>query len=118
MNQNQNQNIPLRNHIYTRGRITLRTIFRVSRGRRARLRARGRRCERRLDALGTPVMARRPGPVGPRASIMESTVDEVDGEHKSEYSSTQRSIVFASSISISCSCRDREREYRRWQGRR
>lgn len=29
--------------------------------------------------------ARRPGPVGPRASIMESTMDEVEGEDKSEY---------------------------------
>lgn len=78
MNQNEN-------NLGFRFKITLRTSFRDSRSRRARFRARGRRCERRLEALGTLVTARRPGPVGPRASIMESTMDEVEGEDKSEY---------------------------------
>lgn len=77
MNLNQNQN-PHRYKVA----ITLRTSFRVSRSRRASFRERGRRCERRLEAMGT---ARRPETVGSRASMMESTMDEVEGEDKSEY---------------------------------
>lgn len=43
--------------------------------RSASLRAKGRRLRRRVEVLGTPVTARRPGPEGPRASIIEVEMD-------------------------------------------
>lgn len=42
---------------------------------KASFRAKGRRVRRRTEALGTPVMAKRPGPEGPRVSITALDMD-------------------------------------------
>lgn len=49
--------------------VTLRRRLRSSGLRRASLRARGRRFRRSIEALGTEVIERRPGPPGPKFSI-------------------------------------------------
>lgn len=55
--------------------VTLRTRARSLRPRSASLRAKGRMSRRRSGALGTSVIARRPGPEEPRACIAAAEMD-------------------------------------------
>lgn len=57
------------------GLITLRILPRSSLLSKASFRAKGRRVRRRSEALGTPVIAKRPGPEGPRVSITVLDMD-------------------------------------------